>query len=95
MVGVGKQRTYLSPKPTFCPKWEVSVNVGLGEGKVGSFPETYNDSVSFQVDEGPNMEGATHCFSINQVLHFTGGVHKSVFWWPAEFVNMVNSIEEE
>ena len=22
--------------------WEVSVNVGLGEGKVGSFPETYN-----------------------------------------------------
>ena len=95
MVGVGKQRTYLSPKPTFCPKWEVSVNVGLGKGKVGSFPETYNDSVSFQVDEGPNMEGATHCFSINQVLHFTGGVHKSVFWWPAEFVNMVNSIEEE
>ena len=51
---------------------------------MGSFPETYNDSVSFQVDEGPNMEGATHCFSINQVLHFTGGVHKSVFWWPAE-----------
>ena len=27
-------------------------------------------------------------------LHFTGRVHKSVFWWPAEFVNMVNSIEE-
>ena len=24
--------TYPSPKPTFCPKWEVSVNVGLGEG---------------------------------------------------------------
>ena len=20
------------PKPTFCPKWELSVNVGLGEG---------------------------------------------------------------
>ena len=32
-----------SPKPTFCPKWDVSVNVGLGEGYVGSFPETYND----------------------------------------------------
>ena len=44
MVGVGKLPTYPSPKPTFCPKWEVSVNVGLGEGKVGSFPETYNDS---------------------------------------------------
>ena len=25
------------------PKWEVSANVGLREGKVGSFPETYND----------------------------------------------------
>ena len=28
--------TYPSSKPTFCPKWEVSVNVGLGEGWVGS-----------------------------------------------------------
>ena len=28
----GKLPTYPSPKPTFCPKWEVSVNVGLGEG---------------------------------------------------------------
>ena len=27
-----KLRTYPSPKPTFCPKWEASVNVGLGEG---------------------------------------------------------------
>ena len=35
-----KLPTYPSPKPTFCPKWEVSVNVGLGEGWVGSFPET-------------------------------------------------------
>ena len=35
--------TYPSSKPTFCPKREVSVYVGLGEGKVGSFPETYND----------------------------------------------------
>ena len=31
---------YPSLKPSFCPKWEVSVNVGLGEGEVGSFPET-------------------------------------------------------
>lgn len=27
--------TLPSPKPTFCPKWEVSVNVGLGKGGVG------------------------------------------------------------
>ena len=39
----GKLPTYSSLKPTFCPKWAVSVNVGLGEGYVGSFPETYND----------------------------------------------------
>ena len=31
------------PKPTFCPKWELSDNIGLGEGWVGSFPETYNN----------------------------------------------------
>ena len=35
----GKLPTYPFPRPTFCPKWEVSVNVGLGEGYVGSFPE--------------------------------------------------------
>ena len=28
----GNLPTYPSPKPTFCPKWEVSVNDGLGEG---------------------------------------------------------------
>ena len=39
----GRLPTYPSPKPTFCPKGEESVNVGLGEGQVGSFPETYND----------------------------------------------------
>ena len=38
----GKLSTYPSPKPTFCPRWEVSVNAGLGEGKVDSFPETYD-----------------------------------------------------
>ena len=27
-----KLPTYPSPKPPFCPKWEVSVNVGLREG---------------------------------------------------------------
>ena len=28
----GKLPTYPSPKTTFCLKWEVSVNIGLGEG---------------------------------------------------------------
>ena len=28
----GNLPTYPSPQLTFCPKWEVSVNVGLGEG---------------------------------------------------------------
>ena len=28
----GKLPTYPSPKPTFCPKLEVSVDVGLREG---------------------------------------------------------------
>ena len=27
----GKLTTYPSPKPSFYPKWEVSVNVGSGE----------------------------------------------------------------
>ena len=31
-VFTGKLPTYPSPKPTFYPKWEVSVNVGLREG---------------------------------------------------------------
>ena len=43
----GKLPTYPSPKPTFCPKWEVSVDVGLGEGWVGSFSETYNENLCF------------------------------------------------
>ena len=39
----GKLPTYPSLKPTFCPKWEVSINVGLGDGYVGSFPgKKYN-----------------------------------------------------
>ena len=43
---------------------------------MGSFAETYNDSVSFQVDEGPKMEGATHCYSINRVF-------KTAFYWQS------------
>ena len=37
---LGKLPTYPSPKPTVCPKWEVSDNVDLGEEWVVSFPET-------------------------------------------------------
>ena len=37
----GKLPTYPSLKPTFCPNWEQSVNISLGEGYVRSFPETY------------------------------------------------------
>ena len=38
-----KLHTYPSPKPTFFPRREVSVNAGLGEGKVRSFSDTYYD----------------------------------------------------
>ena len=31
-LGFGKLPTYPSPKPSFCPKWEVSDNVRLWEG---------------------------------------------------------------
>ena len=32
MMDSEKLPTYPSPKPSLCPKWEVSVNVSLGEG---------------------------------------------------------------
>ena len=35
--------TYPSPKPALTLTSHVGQNVGLGEGQVGSFPETYND----------------------------------------------------
>ena len=38
---LGKLPTYPSPNLSFSPKREVSVTVRFGEGKVGSFPETY------------------------------------------------------
>ena len=43
---------YPSPKPTFCPKWQVSVNVGVGEGLVSSFPETKNDPRWWRKNDG-------------------------------------------
>lgn len=35
-----KRRSYPSPNPTFCPIKGVSVNTGLGEGRVGRFQES-------------------------------------------------------
>ena len=32
LLGSGKLPTYPSPNLTFCPKWDVSNNVNLGEG---------------------------------------------------------------
>ena len=39
----GKLPTFPSPKPSFFPKWEVSVIVSLGAGFLGSFSETLID----------------------------------------------------
>ena len=35
--------TYPSPKPTLTLTCHLGQNAGLGEGYVGSFPETYNE----------------------------------------------------
>ena len=35
-----KRPSYPSPNPTFCPTKGVSVNIGLGEGRVGRFQES-------------------------------------------------------
>ena len=43
-------------KPTLCSKWDLSVNAGLGEGWVGSFPETYNDP-KFLLGQGEFLTG--------------------------------------
>ena len=45
----GKLPTYPSPKPKFNTNSHLRQNVGLGEGWVGSFPETYNDPKTFIV----------------------------------------------
>ena len=36
----GQQPTYLSPNPSAVNWWQVRVNVGLGEGQVGSCLDT-------------------------------------------------------
>ena len=57
-----------SLNPTFCPKREVSVNVGLGEGQVGSFLETYNDPKYFSFSKisllGQIGEEIRHCYAL-------------------------------
>ena len=39
----GKLPTYPSPKPTLTLPSHLGKNVGLGEGRVGSFPEKYDE----------------------------------------------------
>ena len=39
----GKLPIYPSPKPILTLTSHLGQNVGLGEGWVGSFPETYNE----------------------------------------------------
>ena len=46
-LAFGKLPTHPSPKPNICPKWEVSVTLGLGEGWVGSFPTPNRYCTSF------------------------------------------------
>ena len=46
-------------KPTFCPR-ELSAKVGLGEGWVGRFPETYNGK---QEDPGTRLPGTSEHFA--------------------------------
>ena len=41
----GKLPTYPSLKPTFCPKREVSVNVGLGEGLMGTARDPFSSLI--------------------------------------------------
>ena len=38
-----KLATYPSPKPTLTLSSHLRKNIGLGEGKVDSFPETFNN----------------------------------------------------
>ena len=55
----GKLPTYPSPNLTFCPKRELSVNVRFGEGKVGSFPETYTDPNCFLMLSRMSVSGVS------------------------------------
>ena len=42
-LGHGKLSTYPFPKPALTLTSHFAQNVDLGEGRVGSFPKTYND----------------------------------------------------
>ena len=54
------------PNPTFCPKWEIGVNVGLGEGWVGSFPASH--TVSFQ----QRACTCSRCFGMTLIIIHSG-----------------------
>ena len=58
----GTLPTYPSPRLAFCAECEVHVpvrvDVGLGEGQVGSFPEMYNDP-NYVLFKGPRTEQKT------------------------------------
>ena len=86
----GKLPTYSSLKPTFCPKWEVSVNVGLGEGYVGSFPETYNDP--------QNVRAACPLDKLDFFVFFQSQVHSMIFKLELESCNLLlrkKNLEEQ
>ena len=52
----GKLPTYPSPKPKFSPKWEVGVNVGLGEGR-GRWAVSQKRIIIHLVDRGSTKWG--------------------------------------
>ena len=86
----GKLPTYSSLKPTFCPKWEVSVNVGLGEGYVGSFPETYNDP--------QNVRAACPLDKLDFFVFSQSQVHSMIFKLELESCNLLlrkKNLEEQ
>ena len=66
----GKLTNYPSPRPTFCPKWEVKVNVRLGEGSVISFPETYIDLIVIQstLSKADIVRTGTNCPSCDWLI---------------------------
>ena len=66
-LGFWKLPTYPSPKPTLSSSSQLG-NVGLGEGQVGSFPETY-------IDQGIVQQGSTLDFFFLLFLIKVAGAH--------------------
>ena len=74
----GKLPTYPSPKPTVCPKWEVSDDVDVGEGWVVSFPEP-KVIQSFFREKGktPSKETKERETNLYCRLSHLGNIHES------------------